>query len=80
MKTEVQFTVILSGDIGDITTSEAAAVARHITKQLPTVEQVLASLRELAFIAETVGHLRGMTSAIDAGDRARTIITKLEAK
>lgn len=44
-----------------------------------TLDEVLASLAELAFIAETVAHLQGKEAALlPAAEKARALIAKLQ--
>ena len=69
MKTKTIIATVIEGNIDEVIDAKTPAV--------PTMEQVLASMRELAFIAETVGHLREMPAAVEAADRARAIISKL---
>lgn len=46
--------------------------------QPPTLEEVTASLAELAFIVETVAHLTGKEKAmLPSADRARALIERL---
>lgn len=48
--------------------------------EVQKLEQIKASLRELAFIAETVAHLHGKEAALlPAADRARELLKELDA-
>lgn len=47
--------------------------------QPPTNEEIIASLRELAFLAETVAHLTGREAHfLPPADRARALLARLE--
>lgn len=48
---------------------------------VPTIDEVLQTMAELAFIVETVAHLQGKEATLlPPADRARTIIDKLRTK
>ena len=57
------------------------AVLRAPHPETPSMERILNSLNELAFIVETVAHLQGKEKTmLPAAERARDLITKLSPR
>jgi hypothetical protein len=56
--------------------SEVLSLAR--VPKAPTLEELLASMRNLCFIAETVAHLRGQENLLEQTDLARKQIAALQ--
>lgn len=70
MKTTYALHATTSGNFNDV--AEAAPA------QTVNLADVIASLNELAFIAETIAHLQGKEAALlPAADRARALVARL---
>lgn len=80
MKIKYDLLVTLEGNLAELTGEVGDNNTIRFVSSLPKFDEVLASLRELAFIAETIGHLQGNHLVADAGERARALLNRLEAK
>ena len=55
------------------------SVQSHMVERYPTDQEIIAALKSLAFIVETVAHLQGREcDLLPAADKAREIIDRME--
>lgn len=74
IKVTPQITVALEGNLSDVFHAVSP-------KDMPSLDTVLATMAELAFLVETVAHLQGREAALlPTADKARRLIALLQPK
>jgi hypothetical protein len=69
MKIDYEITATLTGELDRVINCKPTP--------FPTLAEVLANMKELAFIVETVAHLQGQEQLLPAANKARAIIAQL---
>lgn len=71
---------IVRSEEGDLAELIECVKSRRDAKPHPTLDEVLASMADLAFLVETVAHLQGKESTmLPTADNARRIIAALKS-
>lgn len=80
MKRTHQIVATYEGPLSAIV-DQSAIRADQTAHPVPALDDVLSTLRELAFVAETVGHLQpGAGHVLHTAERARALVAALEPR